>query len=315
MLNVLIFSYYDDSYVDILKSKFDDVEFIVCKKREDIWKPLKDADVLVTISFDKEMLDNAPKLKWIQSVRAGVDAYPLEAINERNILLTNGKGVHKVHMAEYAIASMIMLARNFHLLFRNQIKNNWDRSIPQDEINGSILGIIGLGAIGQEIAKKAALMGMKVIGVKSKMEDVESVERVYTPDKMDEVFKQSDYIINLLPHTPETEKIIDNNYFNLMKSTACFLNMGRGRTVNEKDLIEALQNNRIRAMVSDVFYEEPLKEDSPLWSMENVFMTPHISGESKKYMHKVVEVFEHNLRVFMTNEGKMINQIDLNKGY
>jgi len=315
MLKMLIYSYYPDDFLHKLERKFDNVEFKTCKDRESLLSELKDTDILATIGFDKEMLESAPKLKWIQSVRAGVDSYPLEAIKERNIILTNAKGVHKIHMAEYAIASMIILARNLHITHANQLKGNWDRNVPQGEIFGSTLGIIGLGAIGREIAKKASLMGMKVIGVKGNVEPVDYVERVYSPDDMDVIFRESDYVINLLPHIPETEKLIDKKYFNLMKKTASFINMGRGKTVNEEDLIEVLRSKKIKGMVSDVFYNEPLDKDSPLWELDNVFLTPHISGESEKYMHKVVEIIIHNLRVFINKDGKMINQIDLSKGY
>lgn len=315
VLNVLFYANYKDDYLDILKNNFQNINFTISKTKDELYSHLGNADVLVTTSCTKEMLEKAPNLKWIQSIRAGVDSYPIEEIKNRGIILTNGKGIHKVHMAEYAIAAMIILARNLHLLFRNQINEKWDRNYEQGEINDATVGIIGLGSIGREVAKKASLMGMRVLGVKSNKEVVAFVNKIYTPDQMDRVFKESDYIINLLPYTPETEEYIDKDFFNLMKPSASFINIGRGKTVNESDLIDALKNNRIKAFFSDVFYEEPLDPNSPLWNMENVVVTPHLCGESTKYMHKALEVIEHNLNVYINKDGDMINLVDLNRGY
>jgi len=221
-------------------------------------------------------------------------------------------------MSEYAIAAMINLARNFHMMFKNQMNHKWDKSVPQGEIYGSTLGIIGLGSIGMEIAKRAYFFGMRVLGVKSSPETfeyVDYVDKVYSMSDMDQVFKESDYVINLLPYTKETHKIINKDYFNIMKDTACFINIGRGKTVNEEDLIEALKSRKIRAMVSDVYYEEPLPEDSPLWDLDNVILTPHNCGESAKYLDRAMDIVEHNIRAFFYKEGSMINVVNLEKGY
>jgi phosphoglycerate dehydrogenase-like enzyme len=217
-------------------------------------------------------------------------------------------------MSEYAIWAMISLARNTHILMRNQIGGKWDKKVFQGEINGSTVGILGLGSIGQEIARKASLLGMHVIGVKSNPQDVDYVDKVYGEEGMAEVFKESDYVINLLPSTKKTEKIVDMRYFSLMKEKACFINMGRGTTVNENDLIRALQEKKFRAMVSDVFENEPLSEDSPLWKMDNVILTPHICGPSPKYNERSMEIIEHNLKAYLSG-GDMINIVDPAKGY
>ena len=261
------------------------------------------------------MIDAAPRLKWIQAITAGVDALPLEEIARRGIRLTNGRGIHTIYMAEYAIAAMINLARGFHSMFRNQMQKEWNRGVPQEEIHGATVGIIGLGAIGREIARKAAFMGMRVIGVKRTRASLEDVDTVYGPEDMARVFQQSDYVINLLPATPATEKLIDHRFFGAMKPTASFINMGRGTTVNETDLIEALRNRRIKALVSDVYETEPLPAASPLWGMENVILTPHICGVSPRYMARAMEIIAHNLEVYLSGRGEMINVVDTVAGY
>jgi phosphoglycerate dehydrogenase-like enzyme len=292
-------------------------EIIMCTGADELQPHLAQTEILITLfdSPDAEMIHQAPKLKWIQALTAGVDSFPLNEIKKQNILLTNGRGIHKIYIAEYAIAAMINLARNFHLMFRNQLKGQWDRSVPQNEIYGCTVGILGLGAIGQEIARKASMLGMRVIGVKNDSRPLEGVARVYGPTEMLEVFKQSDYIINLLPDTPNTRRVIDKTFFTAVKESTCFINLGRGPTVNQADLIDALQTKRLRAMVSDVYEKEPLPEDSPLWTLENVILTPHNAGVSPKYLERAMDIVRHNLPVYVADSGEMINVVDLDRGY
>jgi phosphoglycerate dehydrogenase-like enzyme len=316
MPRILINFEFPEKYINVLREKYGGLEFVVSADKEEVFEYLKNAEILITFfKCSRKMLDAAPALKWIQAISAGVDYMPLDEVARRHLILTNGRGIHRVHMAEFALASMISLARSFHVMFRNQIHRKWDRSAPQGEINGSVLGIIGLGDIGKEIARKASFLGMHVIGVKRNPEPLEFVEEVYGGRDMGKVFEKSDYIINLLPYTAATERIIDKTYFDLMKESACFINMGRGKTVNEPDLIETLRNGKIRAMVSDVYFEEPLPEDSPLWDLENVILTPHICGMSPKYMERAVKIIDHNLEVYLHRKGEMINLVDLESGY
>ena len=295
----------------------DKFEISICTNRDELESCLPDTEVLIALfSFpDENIIRRASKLRWIQALTAGVDFYPLSRIKEKKIILTCGRGIHKIYIAEYAVAAMINLARNFHLVFRNQLKGKWDRSIAQDEINGKIVGILGLGAIGREIARKANILGMRVIGVKTRPQLMEAVDHVYDPSEMEEVFRQSDYVINLLPDTKETRGLIDKRFFAMMKKSACFINLGRGTTVNQADLIEALQLKMFRALVSDVYEEEPLPEDNPLWRMENVILTPHIAGVSPKYLERAIDIVRHNLKVYVSQAGEMMNVVDLTRGY
>jgi phosphoglycerate dehydrogenase-like enzyme len=297
-----------------IASKF---EIVTCTSPEQLQAHLGNMEILFALFAwpDSEIIRSAPKLRWIQALTAGIDFFPLEEIKKQGIILTTGRGIHKLYIAEYAIAAMINLARNFHLMFRNQLQGNWDRSIAQDEVHGTTVGILGLGSIGREVAIKAAALGMHVIGTKYNPEPLPGVDRVYGPEDMEQVFKQSDYVINLLPGTPHTLGLIDKTHFKAMKSSACFINLGRGSTVVQDDLIEALQSKTIRAMVSDVYEQEPLPHDSPLWQLENVILTPHIAGVSPKYLQRAMEIIRHNLEVYISRRGEMINMVDLKKGY
>lgn len=316
MIHALVNIELPESCLARLKTRFPQIEFTMCTDRDLALDLLEDTEILLVFFLcTRRMLEAAPNLKWVQAISAGVDYIAMDEIRRRGILVTNGRGIHKIHMAEYTIAAMIHLARNFHTLLRNQVQKKWDRAVPQGEIHGATVGILGLGAIGGEIAAKASLMGMRVIGVRRTPAPMACVDAVYGPDEMQEVFRHSDYVVNLLPHTPATEKIIDRHLFGLMKPDACFINIGRGRTVNEPDLIEALRHKTIRAAVSDVFYDEPLPAESPLWELENIFITPHNCGASPKYMARAMEIIEHNLAVYVSGKGEMINVVDPSLGY
>ncbi len=297
-----------------LSNEFSDVEFEVITNKKELLDRLPEAEIMFGTLFNEEMLRIAPRLKWVQSFMAGVDNYPLKEMEKRGIILTSGRGIHKINIPEYVICALIMLARNFPVIAKNQNSKKWI-VVEQDEIYGSTMGILGLGSIGSELAKRAHSMGMKVIALKKTFKQIDYVEELYTPEKMDEIFKKSDYIVNLLPYIPETDKIINKKYFELMKPTASFISVGRGKTVNEEDLIEALRTKKIKGLVSDVFYNEPLSEESPLWEMENVFITPHIAGQSIKYVKKALGIIRHNLGVYLSGEGEFLNRIDYHKGY
>ncbi len=317
MNKLVVFFLAPEEFIDRLNSLSDKFELIACKDKSELEPHLTEMEILITLFAwpDAEMILQASRLRWIQALTAGVDFLPLKEIEKQGIILTSGRGIHKIYITEYAIAAMINLARNFHVMFRNQLKGKWDRSVAQGEINGSTVGILGLGSIGQEVARKASLLGMRVIGAKNDPAPVEGVQQVYGPAELDEIFKQSDYIINLLPDSPATIGLIDKSFFSLMKKSACFINLGRGSTVNQTDLFEALQNKTIRALVSDVYDKEPLREDNPLWQLDNVILTPHIAGVSPKYLQRAMEIIEHNLQVFVSRNGEMKNRVDFTKGY
>jgi phosphoglycerate dehydrogenase-like enzyme len=300
--------------MSVLSERF---QLVVCKNPEELESHLSETEILITLFAwpDAEMIRRASRLRWIQALTAGVDFLPLKEIEQQNIILSCGRGIHKIYIAEYAIAAMINLARNFHLMFRNQFKRKWDRSVPQDEINGSTVGILGLGSIGQQIARKASMLGMRVIGVKNDPFPLEDVDHVYGPAEMDKVFEQSDYVVNLLPESPQTIGLVGKPFFALMKKSACFINLGRGSTVNQTDLLDALQSKTIRALVSDVYETEPLPQDHPLWQLDNVILTPHIAGVSPKYLQRAMDIIEHNLQVYVKGSGEMMNQVDFTKGY
>ena len=275
------------------------------------------AEIMITYGEDltPQIIENCVQLKWIMVISAGLELMPFAAIAERGILVTNARGIHKIPMAEYALGMILMFSRRFVELYQNQMQHKWDRTIRIDELNGQTLGVVGAGAIGSEIAKRAKAFGMKTLGVATTLRQQEEFDEMFDRSRMDEVIQRSDYLVVITPLTDETKGLIGAREIGLMKSNAVLINISRGAVVDESALLAALQTRAIRGAGLDVFNVEPLPEDHPFWSLDNVVLTPHLSSRSPKYMERAQEIFQHNLAVYVTQQGEMINRIDVKKGY
>lgn len=305
----------NQEYSIINKLNSTDFKIIEAKSEREYFESIPEAEIIISSLINEEIIDREKKLKWIQALTAGVNHMPVKRIFERNIILTSLKGAHKIQMTEYAIAMMIIVSRQIGTIINNSLKKQWIKVMPQCEIFGSTLGIMGVGEIGSELAKKASMMGMNVLGVKRTLTDIPFVEKMYTFDNINDFYGECDYIVNLLPTTEQTHKIVDIKAFKQMKNTACFINMGRGSTVDEDDLAVALKTKEISFLVSDVFYHEPLSAESPLWDIDNVIITPHICGPSNKYMEKATPIILKNLDSYLNCQSEMINVFHPEIGY
>lgn len=315
-MNIVSSAGLSERHQKALPQDFPQHQFFFFKNIEEAAPKLPEADVLITYGEDlnEEIIDRCHRLKWIQVISAGIDKMPMKAIEERNILVTNARGIHVIPMAEYTIGMMLQFARKFIPFYENQKKAKWDASIRMEEIHGKTLGVLGTGAIGQAIAKRARAFGMKTLGLSRSGKMVEGFERVYTHDELYELLPQCDYVVSILPLTPETEGWIGEKAFSAMKDSAVFINVGRGTVVDEPALINALQNGQIRYAILDVTAVEPLPESSPLWKMENVIITPHASSHSPHYVARSLEIFRNNLKVY-PEQSNMVNVIPKGKGY
>lgn len=316
MTTLIFFHSIPEDVLQNLKTEFSSVDVQECTSKQALQEALPQAEILITFKCDQAMLDQAPELKWVQALSTGVDTLPVQELQKRGILLTSTTGMHAGHMSELALMAMLMLARNMQQVVKNQALKVWNRKVPQDEIAGKTVGILGLGSIGREVAKKAALLGMQVIGVKNHPEPVENVNRIYSFDDMDEVFSQSDYIVNLLPLTEKTRQCIGATQFEAMPAGACFINLGRGGSVDEKAFINALERGNLRGAFCDVFIQEPLPADSPFWDLENLIIMPHIGGENANYIHKALPIIRHNLQAYLDGrQEEMKNVHQPERGY
>lgn len=306
-----------DKHIKRFEAKFPQLHIQVCDSIKDAMEYIGDAEILLTYGEDltDDIIDKAKNLKWINVLSAGLELMPFSKLDENNVIVTNSKGIHRTQMSEYAMGILLMLTRKSLEIYENQKKKTWDRSIRIDELYGKTLGIVGLGAIGSAIAEKAKAFGMKVIATKAAPTPFPGIDQVLSPSDIDVLLMQSDYVIVLTPLTETTKNMFNRDKFSKMKRTAHFINMSRGAVVVDEDLIEALELDWIAGAVLDVFVEEPLPKESPLWDAKNIIITPHMSGRSTKYMERALEIFEANAAVYIMEKGDMINVVDKKKGY
>ncbi len=265
-----------------------------------------------------DLASRAPKLKWLHWGGAGIDPTDLPpSIFESDIIITNSRGVHAVPIAEHALAFMFMLAKNNQRMLNNQQDMRWERYINL-ELRDRVASIIGLGAIGGELARLARCLGMKVIGTKKsatrRESNVSGVDELYPGSELPQMLSQSDFVVVAAPLTDETRGMIGEKEIRAMKPTAYFINIARGEIVDESALIKALKEGRIAGAGLDVFETEPPPRDSELWRLPNVIMSNHMAGATDRRSHRLIEMFCENLRRYLTGEP-LLNVIDKHKGY
>ena len=302
-----------------LEDQFPNVTFLHDRKMKEVGKEeLTAADVFLTYGEDmtSDHIQHAKNLKWIMVASAGIEKMPFEELVKRNILVTNARGVHKTPMAEYCLSMMLQVSRQAERLTQNQKNHNWDRRVEMQELYGKTLLVIGAGAIGSEISRISNAFGMSTIGLNQDGREVEGFDNTYPISQLDHLLSGADFVISVLPSTEKTRELLTYKHFNKMKNTATFINIGRGDVLIEKDLIKALNEGEIHHAVLDVFIKEPLEHEHPFWSMENVTVTPHLSGITKEYLPRAFEIFKRNLSLFLNGtHDQMRNIINLNRRY
>lgn len=295
------------------------VELVICRSKEELLIQAPDVQALVvTGRMQQDWLEAFPKLRFIQALSAGVDHLPLQEIAARQIRVANARGIHQIQMSEFAMLLMMQWVRRADLHFLNQMDKVWGKRVPSGELYGQTVGVLGSGSIGQAIARKAQAFGMKTLGYnRSGKPAADFDETVGGPDGLKRVLNESDFVITLLPSTPETRQLLGMEQFKAMKPSACFINLARGTVINEQELIEALRTGIIAGAALDVFEQEPLPPDSPLWGLTNVILTPHIAGASPHYMTRAAGVLYENIRRLLrdgASEG-LLNEVYPGKGY
>ncbi|WP_125152581.1 D-2-hydroxyacid dehydrogenase [Clostridium rectalis] len=317
-MKILVFDNLNKKFIDsISQGGKHEVITIKSENLDKISDEFNDIDIMVgwgdIDDFTKERINSAKNLKWIHTLAAGVDKLPFNYLKKKNIIVTNSSGIHSIPISEHVFGMLLYFTRSLNVFGEQKSLKEW-RKASVYELFGKIIGIIGIGSIGKEIAKKAKAFDMTVLGVKNSKCDVNYVDYVYTLDDLNIVLSKSDVVVVALPLTDMTKGLFSTNEFNNMKKDCIFVNIGRGKIVNEKALIKALQRKNIKYACLDVFEEEPLSIESPLWDMKNVIITPHISGDSHKYMERAMQIFLENLTRF-ENGDSLINSVDLLKQY
>lgn len=265
-----------------------------------------------------EWLADATALRWLHLPSAGADRYVTDpTLAARGVVLTNSTGVYGIPISEHVFALLLALTRQIHQNVRNQARATWQRTPGIGELFGRTMGILGLGDIGTEVAKRAHAFGMRVLAVKRRITTADAhpfVERLFGPDGIDTVIAESDYLVLCLPGTPAVQNVLSAERISRMKRGSVVVNIGRGRLIDEPALIEALKSGHLAGAGLDVFVQEPLPPTSPLWGLPNVIITPHQAGTSPEHVTRATAIFCDNLRRFMSGQP-LHNLVDRETGY
>ncbi|MGX4686569.1 NAD(P)-dependent oxidoreductase [Vagococcus sp. JNUCC 83] len=259
-------------------------------------------------------INSLPNLKWVQTLSAGVNYLPLDELNQRNIIVTTTSGIHGHQMTESVLGMLFSYTRNIRESILKQERSAWGIDTTGTDLVGKRVLIFGTGSIAQQLAKTLAVFDCEVFGVNRSGRNVEKFKETFDYSKAQILMGSMDIIINLMPGTAETYHYFNDTVFSLMKEGVIFINMGRGSSVDTVSLIKHLKKRQIAFAALDVFEEEPLPKNSELWKLENVLVTPHISGATDKYNERAFGIFEYNLEQYVSG-NTMRNSVDLEQGY
>lgn len=300
-------------YARILRSRYPDFRVEIAQE-ERLADQLEAADILLALRFPAQMIEHAGRLRWFQATGAGVDSIMAVADRLPGMIITNARGIHGDVIADYVLTGITIMKNDMRQLFADQAERKWSqRSLVP--LSAMTLGVVGLGAIGSEICRRAKSAGMTVIGSRRNGSlPSDHVDEVYPADRLPTMLSRCDAVVLAVPKTPETVGMMGAAEFESMKPSAILVNISRGDVVNEPELIAALQSKTIGGAILDVFQHEPLPQESPLWTMPNVMVTPHLAGGAVDYVDRMLSVFCDNLDSFL-NGASMRNIVDPNRGY
>jgi len=314
MHNILITNSLADRHIKAIKTAAPNSTIISCDLKEAA-QYIDTTDILVTwgASDIRPLYLAAPHLKWVHALSAGVENLIFPEIKAAKTLITNSKGIHGIPISEHVLAMMLAFTRGLNVFIRQQTQKQWKRT-HVEEIHDKTIGIVGLGSIGREIAKKCKGMGMQVVASKQTMTTELFVDKLYGKDELHDLLAISDFVVVALPLVEETTRLFTLKEFATMKPSAYFMNIARGAVVDQSDLVTALQQGLIKGAGLDVFEHEPLPETSPLWDMPNAIITPHVAALSPSYLDRAIKLFADNLSRFIEHK-EIFNIIDKDKGY
>lgn len=275
---------------------------------------IESADILITFGPHlaeraDEVFAKARRLKWVQALGTGVDNIADRPELGQDVLITNIHGIHGATVSEAAFMAMLALSRDLPRAVRNQDKHSWDRWSAK-LLSGKTVGIFGVGAIAEALAPRCKAFGMKVVGISSSTREVAGFDEMRGREDLLKVVGELDYFVLLTPYTAATHNIVNAEVLSAMKPTSFLLNLARGGVVDEEALVVALNAGKIAGAALDVFSQEPLPADNPLWSLKNVIITPHLGGLHDQYVNDALPVIVKNLRCFLAGDTRsMINLV------
>lgn len=301
---------------DALRRRAPDLTVIGATTREEAEARLPEADVVCVSGFWRDAwLAQARKLRFVQSISAGVDQYGKDALREAGVRLASAQGANAAAVAQHALSLILALARRLHHARDLQHAGKWtgmspDPATREDEVTGKTLVIVGFGGIGAKLGDYARALGMRVVAVKRNVARLNGAADESVPtEKLKEVLPRADYVALTCPLTKETRHLIDAAALAAMKPGAALINIARGAVVDEAALVAALRSGSLKQAALDCFETEPLPKDSPLWAMDNVIVTHHVGGETRRYEDNVVDILLDNLARLGRDDPDLRNQV------
>lgn len=296
------------------------IELMPCLNQGDLRQNLPEAEILVCFTIDPKTFLAAKKLKWIHGAYGGIDRLLFPELLKTKVLLTSSRGIHGETVSDHVMAMILAFAKGLVPSWIYKRRKKWSQvEVMRErfELQGKVLGIVGLGAIGQSLARKAKAFGMKVVATKNRVKGgkkIKYVDKLLSKDRFRELLSFSNLVVLTVPLTNQTYHLVGRKELACMKESAILINVARGEVIDQEALVDALAKKRIAGAGLDVFEQEPLCPQSPLWVMENVILTPHVAGSRRDYFKKVGEIFRINLSRYL-NKKPLLNLVNKKLGY
>jgi phosphoglycerate dehydrogenase-like enzyme len=304
-----------------IRARFPQMNVVHLPNYDHLDAELPDTNIFVGWSLKPQQFALARKLQWIHATAAGVNQLMYPELRASTVAVTNASGVHSIPMAEHILGTIIALARRFPSAMRYQAQRRWaqqeiwDEPIRPRELPGQVLLLVGFGAIGRELARRVRPLGMKIWAcTRSGRSDSPDLDCIVPARELDAVLHEADFVVLAAPDTPDTHQLMNAQRLALMKPTAFLINVARGSLVDEAALLAALRSRAIAGAALDVAEREPLPADHPLWALDNVFITPHISSVSEYLWDRQTELLLDNLDRWFSGR-ELRNRVDLSRGY
>lgn len=285
-----------------------EIQVEIAENESDTEALIDDVEAVLAWKFESEWIERASSLEWIHVLSAGVDHFDLEAAERAGVRVTNASGIHAEPIAQQVVCYVLLFERGVLADLRRQPEREWERH-DGEEVSDETIGIVGVGAIGSRVAERLGAFGATTIGTKrDPTTGGDAVDEIYSPGELDRVLERSDYLVIACPLTEDTEGMIGPEELATLGEDAVLVNIARGEIVEEDALIEALEDDELGGAALDAFAEEPLPEDSPLWTLDDVVVTPHVSGTSQFLTERNAALITENYERLLAGE-ELTNRI------
>ena len=300
-MRILLYPVIEEPWLSKLRS-IEGIEVLVAADEIEAVERVREVEAMYG-RLTPAMLAAAEKLQWVQATGIGLEGSMFPELIASGVVLTNMRGVYSDHIADHVFGYILTFARGLHVYLRQQLSHTWQPGVPIHYLPETTLGILGLGGIGAEVARRGRFFGMRVLAVDPFPKgDTSLAEQIWGLDGLSEMLGKADFVVSCAPHTPLTERLFGPAELRAMKSTAYLINIGRGIIVQLDALTEALQTGEIAGAALDVFEREPLPPDHPLWEMDNMIVTPHVADTGPYVPARRMELFLENVRRFVAGQ-------------